>query len=169
MSLAQTDYCRQQGFDPQSPLCAHIILSGSVMEVPTHTLTQSLSSTLWPSLSFLPPGERDRGAVCQEGSVQSPPGDDRLAVWPQLVLCQVRHHTGTTVVHHCCWGWLNITLWPEQRSHMKSIFSFYFLLIFFLMIFLFHLLIFIYQLYYFFISLFIFLFFGILFLLRFKK
>ncbi|KAM9766603.1 protein CREG1 isoform 2-T3 [Menidia menidia] len=33
MSLAQTDYCRQQGFDPQSPLCAHIILSGSVMEV----------------------------------------------------------------------------------------------------------------------------------------
>ncbi|KAM4537656.1 protein CREG1 isoform 2-T2 [Fundulus diaphanus] len=33
MSLAQTDYCRQQGFDPQSPLCAHIILSGSVLEV----------------------------------------------------------------------------------------------------------------------------------------
>ncbi|XP_037619141.1 protein CREG1, partial [Sebastes umbrosus] len=33
MSLAQTDYCRQQGFDPQSPLCAHIILSGSVVEV----------------------------------------------------------------------------------------------------------------------------------------
>lgn len=33
MSLAQTEYCRQQGFDPQSPLCAHIILSGSVMEV----------------------------------------------------------------------------------------------------------------------------------------
>ncbi|TWW63868.1 protein CREG1 [Takifugu flavidus] len=33
MSLAQTHYCREQGFDPQSPLCAHIILSGSVMEV----------------------------------------------------------------------------------------------------------------------------------------
>ncbi|XP_026157150.1 protein CREG1 [Mastacembelus armatus] len=33
MSLAQTDYCRQQGFDPQSPLCAHVILSGSVIEV----------------------------------------------------------------------------------------------------------------------------------------
>ncbi|XP_061576486.1 protein CREG1 [Cololabis saira] len=33
MSLAQTDYCRQQGYDPQSPLCAHIILSGSVLEV----------------------------------------------------------------------------------------------------------------------------------------
>ncbi|XP_061745185.1 protein CREG1 [Nerophis ophidion] len=33
MSLAQTHYCRQQGFDPQSPLCAHIILSGSVLEV----------------------------------------------------------------------------------------------------------------------------------------
>ncbi|XP_077583849.1 protein CREG1 [Stigmatopora nigra] len=33
MSLAQTDYCRKQGFDPQSPLCAHIIFSGSVLEV----------------------------------------------------------------------------------------------------------------------------------------
>ncbi|XP_061540289.1 protein CREG1 [Phycodurus eques] len=33
MSLAQTDYCHQQGLDPQSPLCAHIILSGSVLEV----------------------------------------------------------------------------------------------------------------------------------------
>ncbi|KAJ3584677.1 hypothetical protein NHX12_015172 [Muraenolepis orangiensis] len=33
MSLAQTDYCRDQGLDPQSPLCAHIILSGSVLKV----------------------------------------------------------------------------------------------------------------------------------------
>ncbi|XP_063068228.1 protein CREG1 isoform X2 [Engraulis encrasicolus] len=33
VSLAQTDFCRQQGYDPQSPLCAHIILSGSVMEI----------------------------------------------------------------------------------------------------------------------------------------
>ncbi|XP_031695813.1 protein CREG1 [Anarrhichthys ocellatus] len=37
MSLAQTDFCRLQGFDPQSPLCAHIILTGSVLEVHTHT------------------------------------------------------------------------------------------------------------------------------------
>ncbi|AWO95497.1 Pyrid oxidase 2 multi-domain protein isoform 4 [Scophthalmus maximus] len=33
MTLAQTDYCRQQGFDPQSPLCARLILSGSVLQV----------------------------------------------------------------------------------------------------------------------------------------
>uniref|UniRef100_A0A8C6SPZ8 Cellular repressor of E1A-stimulated genes 1 n=1 Tax=Neogobius melanostomus TaxID=47308 RepID=A0A8C6SPZ8_9GOBI len=33
MSLAQTDYCRDSGYDPQSPLCAHIILSGSVLPV----------------------------------------------------------------------------------------------------------------------------------------
>ncbi|XP_058475683.1 protein CREG1 [Solea solea] len=33
MSLAQTDYCRQHRFDPQSPLCARVILSGSVMQV----------------------------------------------------------------------------------------------------------------------------------------
>ncbi|XP_058557599.1 protein CREG1 isoform X1 [Neofelis nebulosa] len=33
MSLAQTNFCRKQGFDPQSPLCAHIILSGTVTKV----------------------------------------------------------------------------------------------------------------------------------------
>ncbi|XP_028995091.1 protein CREG1 [Betta splendens] len=33
MSLAQTDYCRKQQFDPQSPLCAHVILSGTVIDV----------------------------------------------------------------------------------------------------------------------------------------
>ncbi|XP_040278858.1 protein CREG1 [Bufo bufo] len=33
MSLAQTPYCRQEQYDPQSPLCAHIILSGSVLKV----------------------------------------------------------------------------------------------------------------------------------------
>ncbi|KAM3850716.1 protein CREG1 [Diretmus argenteus] len=33
LSLAQTAFCSQQGFDPQSPLCVHIILSGSVVEV----------------------------------------------------------------------------------------------------------------------------------------
>lgn len=33
MSLAQTNFCRKHGFDPQSPLCAHIILSGTVTKV----------------------------------------------------------------------------------------------------------------------------------------
>nr|XP_019968131.1 PREDICTED: protein CREG1-like [Paralichthys olivaceus] len=33
MTLAQTDYCRQQSFDPQSPLCARVLLSGSVIQV----------------------------------------------------------------------------------------------------------------------------------------
>ncbi|KAK7162352.1 hypothetical protein R3I94_004877 [Phoxinus phoxinus] len=33
VSLAQTHYCKNHGFDPQSPLCAHIILSGSVIQV----------------------------------------------------------------------------------------------------------------------------------------
>uniref|UniRef100_F7DS59 Cellular repressor of E1A-stimulated genes 1 n=1 Tax=Xenopus tropicalis TaxID=8364 RepID=F7DS59_XENTR len=35
MSLAQTHFCKKEGFDPQSPLCAHIILSGSVQQVNT--------------------------------------------------------------------------------------------------------------------------------------
>ncbi|XP_073524664.1 protein CREG1 isoform X2 [Phyllobates terribilis] len=33
MSLAQTPYCRQEHYDPQSPLCAHVIMSGSIQEV----------------------------------------------------------------------------------------------------------------------------------------
>ncbi|XP_023375706.1 protein CREG1 [Pteropus vampyrus] len=33
MSLAQTNFCRKHGFDPQSPLCAHIILAGTVTKV----------------------------------------------------------------------------------------------------------------------------------------
>ncbi|KAJ8350852.1 hypothetical protein SKAU_G00259820 [Synaphobranchus kaupii] len=33
MSLAQTDFCKNQGYDPQSPLCAHVIFSGTVVEV----------------------------------------------------------------------------------------------------------------------------------------
>ncbi|XP_060754664.1 protein CREG1 [Neoarius graeffei] len=33
VSLAQTHFCKHKGYDPQSPLCAHIILSGSVQAV----------------------------------------------------------------------------------------------------------------------------------------
>lgn len=33
MSLAQTDFCRKHGYDPQSPLCAHVILAGTVTKV----------------------------------------------------------------------------------------------------------------------------------------
>lgn len=97
MSLAQTRYCRQQGFDPQSPLCAHIILSGSVMEVRTctHTYTHTQVSSHMTHGSHALSGERNGGGVCEERSVQPPPGDDRLAVRPQLVLCQVQCHPGT--------------------------------------------------------------------------
>ncbi|XP_056320271.1 protein CREG1 [Danio aesculapii] len=33
VSLAQSSYCRNHGFDPQSPLCAHVILSGSLLQL----------------------------------------------------------------------------------------------------------------------------------------
>ncbi|KAF7251175.1 Protein CREG1 [Varanus komodoensis] len=33
MSLAQTYYCKKKGYDPQSPLCAHVIFSGIVEKV----------------------------------------------------------------------------------------------------------------------------------------
>ncbi|CAK6980432.1 protein CREG1 [Scomber scombrus] len=58
MSLAQTHYCKQEGFDPQSPLCAHIILSGSVLELANGTEADFAKKSLfsrhpemidWPS------------------------------------------------------------------------------------------------------------------------
>ncbi|XP_053311477.1 protein CREG1 [Spea bombifrons] len=33
LSLAQTHYCKKEGYDPQSPLCAHVILSGAIQKV----------------------------------------------------------------------------------------------------------------------------------------
>lgn len=33
MSLAQGDYCSQHDYDPESPLCAHVILSGTVRQM----------------------------------------------------------------------------------------------------------------------------------------
>ncbi|XP_077012987.1 protein CREG1 [Tamandua tetradactyla] len=57
MSLAQTDFCRKHGFDPQSPLCAHTILSGTVttvneteMEFAKNSLfTRHPEMKTWPS------------------------------------------------------------------------------------------------------------------------
>ncbi|XP_009322220.1 PREDICTED: protein CREG1 [Pygoscelis adeliae] len=33
VSLAQTPYCKKHGYDPQNPLCAHIIFCGSIVKV----------------------------------------------------------------------------------------------------------------------------------------
>ncbi|CAM2118728.1 unnamed protein product [Caretta caretta] len=33
VSLAQTPYCKKKGYDPQNPLCAHVIFSGTVDKV----------------------------------------------------------------------------------------------------------------------------------------
>ncbi|NXN98716.1 CREG1 protein, partial [Rhinopomastus cyanomelas] len=33
VSLAQTSYCKKHKYDPQSPLCAHIIFCGSIVKV----------------------------------------------------------------------------------------------------------------------------------------
>uniref|UniRef100_A0A8D0B5D5 Cellular repressor of E1A stimulateds 1 n=1 Tax=Salvator merianae TaxID=96440 RepID=A0A8D0B5D5_SALMN len=37
MSLAQTSYCKEKSYDPQSPLCARVIFSGVVEKVPNGT------------------------------------------------------------------------------------------------------------------------------------
>ncbi|XP_005398282.1 PREDICTED: protein CREG1 isoform X2 [Chinchilla lanigera] len=57
MSLAQTDFCKKHVFDPQSPLCVHIMLSGTltkVNETETDLAKQSLFTRhpemkTWPS------------------------------------------------------------------------------------------------------------------------
>ncbi|XP_004646096.1 protein CREG1 isoform X1 [Octodon degus] len=57
MSLAQTDFCRKHLFDPQSPLCVHIMLSGTVtkvneteMDFAKHSLfTRHPEMKSWPS------------------------------------------------------------------------------------------------------------------------
>jgi len=33
MSLAQGDYCNKKGFDPESPRCAHLIMTGKIVKV----------------------------------------------------------------------------------------------------------------------------------------
>lgn len=33
LTLGQTNFCRKNGFDVQSPLCAHTIMSGTVIKV----------------------------------------------------------------------------------------------------------------------------------------
>ncbi|KAF3837619.1 hypothetical protein F7725_005083 [Dissostichus mawsoni] len=67
----QTDYCRLQGFDPQSPLCAHIILSGDTMEVVglEAEFAQKALFSRHPEMIDWP-------------------------YRPQLVLRQAQHHTG---------------------------------------------------------------------------
>ncbi|XP_053163421.1 protein CREG1 isoform X2 [Hemicordylus capensis] len=37
MSLAQTPYCKEKGYDPQNPLCAHVIFSGIVEKLENGT------------------------------------------------------------------------------------------------------------------------------------
>ena len=33
MSLAQTSFCKRHKYDPESPLCAHVVLTGNVEKV----------------------------------------------------------------------------------------------------------------------------------------
>ncbi|KAF0046329.1 hypothetical protein F2P81_002858 [Scophthalmus maximus] len=53
MTLAQTDYCRQQGFDPQSPLCARLILSGSVLQRLHGYVHRSIETSIHRSVSCI--------------------------------------------------------------------------------------------------------------------
>lgn len=57
MSLAQTSYCKNKGYDPQSPLCAHVIFSGIVEKVPNGTEADSAKTALFsrhPEMALWP-------------------------------------------------------------------------------------------------------------------
>ncbi|XP_020666226.3 protein CREG1 isoform X2 [Pogona vitticeps] len=58
LSLAQTSYCKKKGYDPQSPLCAHIIFSGVVEKVPNGTEADFAKTALFsrhPEMATWPP------------------------------------------------------------------------------------------------------------------
>ncbi|KAG8136659.1 hypothetical protein E2320_005224 [Naja naja] len=53
MSLAQTSYCKKQGYDPQDPLCAHVIFYGVQNDTETNFAKTALFSrhpemAVWP-------------------------------------------------------------------------------------------------------------------------
>ncbi|XP_007440239.1 protein CREG1 [Python bivittatus] len=59
MSLAQTSYCKKHGYDPQNPLCAHVIFSGIVEKVPNGTEADFAKTALFsrhPEMEFWPVG-----------------------------------------------------------------------------------------------------------------
>ncbi|XP_062982871.1 protein CREG1 [Elgaria multicarinata webbii] len=59
MSLAQTPYCKKQGYDPQNPLCAHVIFSGIVEKVQNGTEADFAKAALFsrhPEMESWPRG-----------------------------------------------------------------------------------------------------------------
>uniref|UniRef100_A0A6B2F091 CREG-like beta-barrel domain-containing protein n=1 Tax=Bothriechis nigroviridis TaxID=88079 RepID=A0A6B2F091_BOTNI len=59
MSLAQTSYCKKQGYDPQNPLCAHVIFYGVVEKVQNGTEADFAKTALFsrhPEMAFWPKG-----------------------------------------------------------------------------------------------------------------
>ncbi|XP_067896961.1 protein CREG1 [Heterodontus francisci] len=60
MSLAETDYCRKQTFDPQSPLCCRVILSGTIMKV-NETEIDFAKEALFSRHPEMPEWPRDHG------------------------------------------------------------------------------------------------------------
>lgn len=60
MSLAQTSFCRQRGYDPEDPLCAHVILSGRVLQVdeqaPEYAFARDALFARHPEMSGWPAG-----------------------------------------------------------------------------------------------------------------
>ncbi|XP_033002667.1 protein CREG1 [Lacerta agilis] len=59
MSLAQTPYCKKEGYDPQNPLCAHVIFSGIVEKVQNGTEADFAKKALFsrhPEMATWPSG-----------------------------------------------------------------------------------------------------------------
>ncbi|KAF0304582.1 Protein CREG1 [Amphibalanus amphitrite] len=60
MSLAQTEFCRRRGYDPEDPLCAHVILTGRVLQMdendPEYVFARDALFARHPEMSGWPVG-----------------------------------------------------------------------------------------------------------------
>jgi len=60
MSLAQSSYCKQKDYDPESPLCAHVILTGRILQMdetdPEYAFARDALFTRHPEMSGWPAG-----------------------------------------------------------------------------------------------------------------
>jgi len=62
MSLAQTNYCTQKHYDPEDPRCAHVILTGTVVKIPTDSPEGEFAArALFTRHPIMPDWPKDHG------------------------------------------------------------------------------------------------------------
>ena len=64
LSLAQGSYCTEHGFDPEDPLCAHIILTGHMIKLDEGSEEEGFARealfTRHPAMDTWPSGDKNK-------------------------------------------------------------------------------------------------------------